>query len=293
MKEARLKIARKDILEEFDKRQIPVLKRSQIERILGEKRSFWRLATSTSVDQFISFLITESALRRIEFSFPNRKEIRYLYGNPSTYQICLSLREKAYFSHYTAVYLHGLTEQVPNTIYVNAEQGPKPQNRLSLSQQTIDNAFKRPQRKTSMVASFANQKICLLNGMFTDQLGVVDGSGSSDEKLRLTSVERTLIDIAVRPSYSGGVYEVLKAFRRAKELDKVSINKLSATLKKLNFVYPYHQAIGFYLERSQVYEDLVLEILRTFEIRFDFYLSHEMRDTEYSRTWRLFYPKGL
>ena len=36
-------------------------------------------------------------------------------------------------------------------------------------------------------------------------------------KIRLTNIERTLIDIAVRPVYSGGVFEVLKAYRLAKD----------------------------------------------------------------------------
>ena len=64
--------------------------------------------------------------------------------------------------------------------------------------------------------------------------------------LRFTNLERTLIDAAVRPVYAGGVFEVRKAYQLAKE--KVSVNRLAALLQKLNYIYPYHQAIGFYLE---------------------------------------------
>ena len=93
--------------------------------------------------------------------------------------------------------------------------------------------------------------------------------------------------------YAGGVFEVLKAFKTAKLNDQVSVNKLSATLKKLDYVYPYHQAIGFYMERSGVYDNDSLDILRRFEMKFDFYLDYHMEDKEYSKDWKLFYPKGF
>jgi hypothetical protein len=95
----------------------------------------------------------------------------------------------------------------------------------------------------------------------------------------------------VRPFYAGGVFEVLKAFRLAH--GKVSINKLTATLKKLNYKYPYHQAIGFYLEKAGVYKKPVINLLRKFPIKYDFYLSYGMKDKDYSNKWRLFYPKGF
>ena len=50
----------------------------------------------------------------------------------------------------------------------------------------------------------------------------------------VTGVERTLIDATVRPVYSGGINEVLTAFSRASKM--VSINKLVAMLKKINYI---------------------------------------------------------
>lgn len=61
----------------------------------------------------------------------------------------------------------------------------------------------------------------------------------------MTKLERTLIDIAVRPNYAGGVHHVLEAYAAAKS--RVSVNVLLATLQKMEYVYPYHQVIGFYI----------------------------------------------
>ena len=111
-----------------------------------------------------------------------------------------------------------------------------------------------------------------------------------EEHGRREDKKRTLIDIAVRPAYAGGVHKVLDAYRAAQE--KVSVNHLAATLRQLAYLYPYHQAIGFLMQRAG-YEAGRLAPLRRPEMNVDFYLMHGMRAKEYDRTWRLFFPKGL
>ena len=106
----------------------------------------------------------------------------------------------------------------------------------------------------------------------------------------MTNVERTLIDITVRPVYSGGVSEVLKAFTLARE--HISVNRLAAMLKKLAFIYPYHQVVGFYLERAG-YRSSSLDLFRSMPREFDFYLEHNLKEKTYVKEWRLFIPKWL
>jgi predicted transcriptional regulator of viral defense system len=145
-------------------------------------------------------------------------------------------------------------------------------------------------RTSNNIAIYKDQKICILNGMHTGQLGVIAFQGPDGENIRVTDIERTLIDIVVRPGYAGGVFEVLNAYKLAK--DKVSINRLAAKLKKLDYIYPYHQAIGFYLERAG-YKKSSIELMQKFEIKYDFYLTHQMIYPDYSSKWQLFFPKDL
>jgi len=177
---------------------------------------------------------------------------------------------------------------LPKTVYVNAEQSEKPRGG-SLTQEGIKRAFAARQRQSNYSIPYGDSKFVLINGKHTARLEVgpmVVGG----ETLQVTKLERTLIDIVVRPAYSGGVYQVLDAYRRAK--DRLSVGTLVATLKKLDYVYPFHQAIGFYMQRAG-FDAKRCARLKKLGLEFDFYLAHDMRQTAFNREWRLFYPKGF
>ena len=285
----RLKIAKPDIIQAFAQVDQRVFSRADVEKILAENRQFWRLAQATTVNKFLEFMLEYTGLQEARFEFPQRTELRYTWGDVPTYEVVQALRGAGYFTHYTAIHLHDLTDQVPKTIYLNFEQKLRGGGG-QLSQASIHRAFKAKCRVSNRVATYRDREVTLLNGMNTGELGVVELETLEHAQLRVTSIERTLIDATVRPIYSGGVFEVASAFERAR--GKFSVNKLVATLRKLNYTYPYHQAIGFYLERAN-YKSSQVDLLRQFEREFDFYLTHRMQQTDYNSRWRLFIPKGF
>lgn len=293
MNRSRLQIAKQDILAFFAAQPRKVFKLREISAFLSAERGGWRLAQSTTVEVFIKFLLKTGELKKHTFEFPNRPETLYVWGDVPTLEVLQHLKAKSYFSHYTAMRLHGLTEQVPKTVYISYERSElSATNASELDQTAIDDAFRRPARVSNNEVEFGNQRIVLLNSAFTGLEGVISrpAGPSSNELVRVTNIERTLIDAAVRPVYSGGVYEVAKAFEQAKEA--VSVNAMGAMLRKLEYGYPYHQAIGFYLERAG-YRSSLLELMRRFPMKFDFYLTHEMAETSFDKTWRLHVPKGF
>lgn len=285
------RIPRKEIVDTLNSQPQRVFRRSDLEKILKDNRKLWRLSGDTTAHSFIRYLLKNSQLRETKFKFPSRTEIRYAWGEVSSLEVIQTLRPNSYFTHYTALYLHNLTEQIPKTVFLNTEQPAKKTTTTNLEQATIDRAFGNAVRQSRMCADLSDQRVCLLNGKFTDQLGVIDFAGPEGEKIRVTNVERSLIDIVVRPVYSGGVFQALNAYRAAAKV--VSVNKLAAYLQKLQYVYPYHQAIGFYLERAGNYSQTAIDLMKKFEIKYDFYLAYQIQDKGYSPTWRLFFPKGL
>ena len=261
----------------------------RIEAMIAAKE-VWALGAKSPL-AVLQSLVRHGAVERIHLPFPHRPYTRYAFGEFSIFELLQTLEHVGYFTHYTAMQLHGLTEQLPKAIYLNVEQ-PATGGGGQLSQEGIDRAFRGKPRITNNVVEFGGRRIFKLNGMNTARLGVSTMTlDESHEPISVTNVERTLIDVAVRPIYAGGVNEVAKAYEAA--ATRCSVPTLAAYLRKLNFTYPYHQAIGFYLERCGAYKTSDIEILAKLPMEFDFYLTYQMKNTDYNERWRLFVPKGF
>jgi predicted transcriptional regulator of viral defense system len=290
--EDRFIIAQSDIGSHFNELPKHVLTRSDISSILDSNREFWRLTEKLSTSKFIEYLTKHGDLSETSLKFPGRNYPRYIWGNVSEYEIADSISNNAHFSHYSAVYLHGLTDQIPKVIYTRIELPHESKsNNSNMEQDNIDRVFSRKQRISQNIANLGKTKIYLLYGKKSNDLGVDYLDHNYGNNLRCTNIERTLIDITVRPSYAGGVSEILRAYTKAQPI--VSINKLVSYLKKLDYSYPYHQAIGFYLEKTKVYTESQISLLRDLRISHDFYLDYKMGKTDYVKEWQLFIPHGF
>ena len=279
------------IINHFEQDAKRVYLQADLNKILSQNREAWKLPQNTTSTQFIEFILDQTKLKKVTLKSEKYKSIeRYTWGEVSAYLIALSVRRDSYLSHGTAVFLHGLTEQIPNIIYANHEQTAKPRPVGSLSQESLDKAFANKQRKSNYILRSANWQVAILNGKQTGNLGIVSMSSAQGESLYLTGLERTLIDIVVRPEYSGGPYQILQAYKSA--MSRMSVNALIATLTKLDYVYPFHQAIGFYMQRAG-YEMERLERVRRMPRNYDFYLVHGMREKNFDEQWRLYIPKGF
>jgi len=265
---------------------------NDISEILRENKKEWRLSTVTTTTDFIKFLVNKKILTPIKISNPKGTTFfKYIFKNASPFEIALSLSKGAYISHYSAMFLHHLTDNIPKKIYINKEQVNRAHTitKQELIQENIDKAFAKSMRITNNIFSFENYQVYLLNGKNVNKLGVIDFD-LDGKVIPVTSIERTLIDITVRPSYAGGVQEVLNAFAAAK--GRFSVNRLIALLKKMNFTYPYHQAIGFYLEKAG-YEPKLIDLVKRIEIKYKFYLTYGMKETDFSQNWQIYVPKGF
>jgi predicted transcriptional regulator of viral defense system len=246
-------------------------------------------STVLNVKDLVEFLIKKKYLTCVKFRTP-RTENLYVLNFVNEFQLMTVLRPNGYYSHLSAMYLHGLLQQDSDMIYFNQEQPFRPSS-ASLDQSRIDLAFKNKQRTTSAKTEFNGKTFWLLSGKQTGNYGVIVKT-LKGINVPVTDLERTLIDIVVRPAYSGGVGQVLQAYKLAQP--NVSIEKLVETLHKLNYTYPYYQSVGFYIDKSGVYDSRATQSLASFkELNYDFYLDYQIDFPEYSKKWRIYYPKYL
>lgn len=291
-KPSRLVLAKQDIALAFQRAPRQIYSKSQLEDILAKNRVTWKLAQRTSTDEFVDFLTNQRIARSQTFVSDRygREIIRYSFGRVSPYALALSIQTKAYLCYATALNLHGLANVSPKRLYLNSEQSPKPDPSGDLMQDRIDNAFRKAQRLSNLIYSLGDLSFTIISGKHTNGLGVEEISHSDSETLAVTNLERTLIDIAVRPAYAGGISLVLKAYQAAKV--RVSVDRLLKTLKELDYRYPYHQSIGFLMQKAD-YPQHSYEKLRALGLHHNFYLDYNMQQPAYSADWRLHHPAEL
>ncbi|MCK4696189.1 MAG: hypothetical protein KAT74_10520, partial [Candidatus Cloacimonetes bacterium] len=114
------------------------------------------------------------------------------------------LLENSAIAYWSALNYWNLTEQIPNTIYV---QSP---------------VFKKSKKIRNVEYRFVK----VVENKFTGITGV----GRGNHKFRITDIEKTLIDCFDLPQYAGGFAELIRAFYIA----KINVTKLTEYALKVN-----------------------------------------------------------
>ena len=268
-------------------RRLPqrVFRHGDLSTILMLERERWK-AGSLGVERLKDFLLDQSILSEAEFvSSKYPPIVRYVRGDPSTHELATSLRPNSYLSHRTALELHGL-EKPASTIYTNQEQAPK-KSAGEITQASVNRAFQSKQRRSRYIFKYGGNEFILISGKNTNRAGVVRMKLANGSVVDCASLERTLIDIVVRPAYAGGLERVAAVYKAA--ASRVRIDEMIRTLSRLNYLYPYQQSIGFLLERAgRPQNDLAK--LKSFVSGLDFFLDYGLSNPAYDQRWRIFYP---
>lgn len=262
--------------------------------IFGDHRLQWKIAAYRNSKDFIKFLKERDVLqiKRLKHQLTGSIKTILSKKDSTYYDIGLAIKKEGYLSNYTAMVLHELTLQIPKTVYVSymknetiAYHNP---DDVILTQNSIDSAFSKPQRLTSDVykSETDGYRLYFVQKNYAPKdIGVV-----SSKNLRFTDLERTILDITVRPAYSGGVFQVLDAYIAAKQ--KVDPEKLLNYLNGLNYIYPYHQLVGFYLDKAG-YSKPILDLFFEKISDYNFYLTYNISNKKFNEKWKIFYPKGF
>ena len=290
---SKIVLAKTKIEQVLDLTNKRIFSQSDLNNIFDEFKEKWDLGYTCTEYKFIKFLIENSYLKELQV-FGNK--ILYQWREDTDdiiYEIALAIRPRSYISHYTASFMHNLTEQIPKSIYVTYERAYALSNTgdSQLKQESIDIAFQKEERVTKEVYEYGDYRITMISSPRSDKIGVVKYQLASGIEINITNLERTLIDIVVRPIYSGGINEVMKAYKAAAET--LQVNKLKAYITKLQFIYPYQQAIGFYLEKAGIADKRLKILEKICDNKYNFYLDRKIKNANYSKRWKIYYPDYL
>ena len=254
----------------------------------------------TSVQHFIAAIENEKIVKTYTVKSQNGKTISICCSRPleaiDAYELPVAAIPKGYFCDLTAVYHHSLTNQIPNAVYWCHENlAPRKRGGAeNLSNARIRNAFLKPHRHTSFVIPHRDHDILVVAGSRGPSHGVETVQRQHSPcpvGSRVTSLERTLIDAVVSPHYSGGLTSLCEYFRAARK--RLDVTQMLDIYRKLDFVYPYAQSIGFMLDHCGM-KDEAEEVMSAYPPRQRFYIDHDAKSTwVYDERWMLFHPKGL
>ena len=225
---------------------------------MQENRDSWGVLAHVDAPTVFKWLQAQSLLEKLVLKGSTHQQefIRYLRNEPTVIEIAATLRSTSYLCHSSAMFVHALLDQQPSVLYVNYEQSAKPRPPGGLTQASVDRAFRGKQRESTFAFECGESQIILLSGKHTNNLEVQNSPLPSGATVRVTSIERTLIDISVRPSYAGGVEAVLEAYPRAK--GRIAIPKLPLNSEEARLRLPFSSNDRF-LSKSRWLPEKVLD----------------------------------
>jgi hypothetical protein len=263
------------------KLEYPVLNLSEFEQVVSSVKDIRGYKSKNR--EFIKDILIKEFLSQDNLDGFNI----YLLKNRhiDIYDIASTRSRKSFFSFHTALSIHNLILNEPKQIYLTLERPTLIQSLSSLEQSKIDKAFNKSARISNNKRVYKNFSITFINGQHQNNIGVIPF-----KNYKVSDIERTLIDISVRPFYSGGVSQVLSIFNEVKNI--MDTEKLFEYYRNMNFIYPYHQIIGFYLDKSGYPKESYDKFL---SLRTDikFYITYNILHKSFSEKWNLYYPMGM
>jgi len=147
------------------------------------------------------------------------------------YVIGTAMFKESAVAYWSALNLHGLTEQIPNIVYLQSIHSKRDKEVFGVRYKFV---------------KIKPEKICGITTL-----------GYGNEEFRITDTEKTLLDCFDLPQYSGGYEELIRAFYHAKISSTrlfeygMQIGNLSV-LKRLAFLSELFEMKGFSRFREQV-----------------------------------------
>ncbi len=135
------------------------------------------------INEALRRLIQSKLIIRLE----RGKYCRHNFSNE--YVIGSFLVKNGGIAYWTAIDYHGLTEQIPNIVYVQTTQAKKNKSIFGVR-------YKFIQVKKEKLVGFKTM-------------------GYGNHRFKITDIEKTIIDSFDIPKYSGGYNEIIKAFNKA------------------------------------------------------------------------------
>jgi predicted transcriptional regulator of viral defense system len=174
------------------------------------------------------------------------------------YVISNYLAEDGIIAYWTALNLHGLTEQFPNTIFVQTTMQKKPVTVFGVSYK------------------FIKVKSAKMTG--------IEKQGYGNNQFHITNKEKTIVDCFDLPEYSGGFEELIRAFVNT----ELNVEKLTAYCEAVNNISAIKR-MGYLVEllKKENFEDFTAYALTKVNERYSLFDASGKNEGTHINRWKL------
>ncbi|MCT7563043.1 hypothetical protein [Aliarcobacter butzleri] len=216
---------------------------NDITSILDELKEENLVSNSLTQNDFYLKLL-DDGLVAYTITIRDIEKIRYTLNKEfNIYDFVYSLEKNGFFSMFTSLNIQGLTNFRDNFIFISKERMKRVNfNSKDITQEAIDKAFTNKPRRTKAHDTIYNYNVVILESNNTQEIGIIKYKG-----YKISSINRAFVEIISNIQYSKTPDDVIYEFKNLK--DKLDINEIFNIIEKFDFVYPYYQLAGYYLEK--------------------------------------------
>lgn len=182
----------------------------------------------------------------------------------------------------TALNLQGLNDFRKEYIFVSKERTTRiEQESITLNQENIDNAFSKKPRRTNAYDKIDNHIVVLLEANNTDGFGLIEY-----DVYKVSSINRAFVEMITNIHYFQSSKNLIQVFKNIK--NSLDIDKIYTIIDKFDFIYPYFQLAGFYLEKIGFSKT---ELAKFYDKRTElkFYTEKNKNHYEFDEYWNIYY----
>ncbi len=269
-----------EILQEIKKNDY--LTQEKLFELLKELKEKSLVSKSLAFSHFLLKLIDEGLIQ-FSINIRGHLKVRYTMNKEfDVYKFCNSLEKNSYFLMTTSLNLQNLSTYKNDFIFISKERKIRNSfDRVTLNQENIDKAFSKKPRQTNAHDKLGDFRIIMLETNNTSSYEIINFKG-----FKISSINRAFVEIISNIHYFQTSSKVVELFKPIK--NKLNLEVIYKVIEKFDFVYPYYQLAGFYLEKIG-YEKKCLERFYLKKTDLKFYTEKNKDKYVFDEYWNIYY----
>lgn len=262
-----------------------------INNIKDELKEESLIPNSMSYDRFLNRLIDEG-LNTFSLHIKDIYKTRYSFKKNIDHDLFASILsgKQTFLSMTTALRLQGLTDYRDEVIFVSKELSDKSEYiyNNTLEQSAIDKAFiNGSPRYSNTIGKLDGKNYIFLSPKYSNNYEVI----TNKDGVKVSSINRAFVEMIINLHYFKTYTTIIDIFKPLK--DKLNIKKIYSYIHMQNYIYPYFQCAGFYLEQIGFNKDQLKDFKKNI-LDLNFYTQKSKleivgEDYLFNEYWKMYY----